>query len=170
MALQLKGDVPATVGEYEKAQQLSDNLAPRVRLAAAKAQSGDKEAAARMLAELEELSQHRYVHAYSRTLLYLSLNNREEAIRWLEQGVANHEGGLILYIKVDPFLDPLRGDPRFEALVAKVFAPKNTVPEAAQDIAMNPKNFFAKQGFVKDTINTLNERVYIVYIYYEHDH
>jgi len=27
---------------------------------------------------------------------------------------------------------------------------------------VNPKNFFAKQGFVKDTINTLNERVYIL--------
>ena len=27
--------------------------------------------------------------------------------------------------KVEPLLDPLRGDPRFEELVAKVFAPKN---------------------------------------------
>jgi TolB-like protein/class 3 adenylate cyclase/Tfp pilus assembly protein PilF len=120
-ALLLKGDVPAAIAEYEKARQLSDNLGPRVFLAVAKAQSGDKEAAARMLAELEELSRHRYVDAFLRALLNLSLNNREEAIRWLEQGVANHEVHLI---KVHPFLDPLRGDPRFEALVQKVVGPK----------------------------------------------
>ena len=121
MALQLKGDVPVAIAEYEKAQQLSDDLAPRRMLAVAKAQSGDKEAAARMLAELAELSRYRYVDAWSRVLLNLSLKNREEAIRWLEQGVANHEVHLI---KVHPLLDPLRGDPRFEALVQKVVGPK----------------------------------------------
>jgi class 3 adenylate cyclase len=63
---------------------------------------------------------NRYVSAYSRALLYLSLNNPEEAIQWLEQGVANHEGRPLTWIKVDPLLDPLRGDPRFEALVQKV--------------------------------------------------
>ncbi len=124
VALLLKGEVPAAIAEYEKAQQLSDNLPPRYLLAVAKAQSGDKEAAVRMLAELEELSRYRFVSAWSRALLDLSLNNREEAIRWLEQGVANHEGGQIPNIKVNPVLDPLRGDPRFEALVEKVI-PRN---------------------------------------------
>jgi len=124
VALQLKGDVPAAVAEYEKAQQLSDDLAPRRQLAVAKAQLGDKEASVRMLAELEELSRYRYVSAWSRALLNLSLNNREEAIRWLEQGVANHEGAPITLIKGHPLLDPLRGDPRFEALVQKVVGPK----------------------------------------------
>jgi TolB-like protein/Flp pilus assembly protein TadD len=121
VALQLTGDVQAAIAEYEKAQQLSDDLAPRVELALAKAQLGDKEAAVRMLAELEELSQHRYVNAFWRTLLYLSLNNHEEAIRWLEQAVANHE---VTRLKVHPVYDPLRGDPRFEALVQKVVGPK----------------------------------------------
>jgi TolB-like protein/Flp pilus assembly protein TadD len=121
VALQLKGDVQAAIAQYEKAQQLSDDLAPRVELALAKAQLGDKEAAVRMLAELEELSQHRYVNAFWRTLLYLSLNNHEEAIRWLEQAVANHE---VSRLKVHPVYDPLRGDPRFEALVQKVVGPE----------------------------------------------
>jgi TolB-like protein/Flp pilus assembly protein TadD len=121
VALQLTGDVQAAITEYEKAQQLSDDLAPRVELALAKAQLGDKEAAVRMLAELEELSQHRYVNAFWRTLLYLSLNNHDEAIRWLEQAVANHE---VTRLKVHPVYDPLRGDPRFEALVQKVVGPK----------------------------------------------
>src|SRR6516225_111297 len=126
IALQLNGDVPAAIAEYTKAQQLSDDLFVKVLLAAAKAQSGDKDAAMQMLAELEELSQHRYVHAYWRTLLYLSLGNPDEAIRWLEQAIADHEGLIIALIKVDPLLDTLRGDPRFEGLVQKILAPKGS--------------------------------------------
>jgi TolB-like protein/Tfp pilus assembly protein PilF/class 3 adenylate cyclase len=120
MALQLKGDVPTAIAEYTKAQQLSDDLRIHVLLANIKAQSGDKDAAKQMLAELQELSRHRYVRSYWRALLYLSLGKRDEAIRWLEKGVADHEGLEIAWIKVDPLLDPLRGDPRFEALVQKV--------------------------------------------------
>jgi len=85
-----------------------------------KAQSGDKDAAVRLLAELEELSRHRNVRASWRVLLYLSLGNRDEAVRWLEQAVVDHDGLSITLIKVDPLFDPLRGDPRFEALVQKV--------------------------------------------------
>jgi TolB-like protein/Tfp pilus assembly protein PilF/class 3 adenylate cyclase len=124
MVLQLKGDVPTAIAEYAKAQQLSDDLRIQVLLANIKALSGDKEAAVRMLAELEELSRHRYVRSYWRALLYLSLGKRDEAIRWLEKGVADHEGLEIVWIKVDPLLDPLRGDPRFEALVQKVVGAK----------------------------------------------
>jgi TolB-like protein/Tfp pilus assembly protein PilF/tRNA A-37 threonylcarbamoyl transferase component Bud32 len=120
IALQLKGDVPAAIAEYTKAQQLSDDLFVPLLLAAAKAQSGDKDAAIQMLAELEELSQHRYVISCWRTLLYLSLGNRDEAVRWLEQAIADHDSLTVSLIKVDPMLDPLRGDPRFEALVQKV--------------------------------------------------
>jgi len=112
--------------------RLQADLRARVPLAAAKAQSGNKEAAVQMLAELEELAQHGHVHAYWRTILYLSLGNRDEAIRWLEQGVADHEGLDIAWIKVDPLLDPLRGDPRFEELVQRVLAPKNSRTEAAE--------------------------------------
>jgi hypothetical protein len=47
----------------------------------------------------------------------------------LEQSAADHEDIDITFIKVDPLLDPLRGDPRFEALVQKVVAPQK--PEVA---------------------------------------
>jgi TolB-like protein/Tfp pilus assembly protein PilF len=122
MALQLKGDLPAAIAEYTQAQQLSDDLFVSVLLASAKARSGDKDAAVRLLAELEELSQHRYVSSHWRAFLYLSLGNRDEAVRWLEQ--AAHDGLSMTTIKVDPWLDPLRGDPRFEVLVRKVVGPK----------------------------------------------
>jgi TolB-like protein/class 3 adenylate cyclase/Tfp pilus assembly protein PilF len=124
-ALEHKGDLSAAIIEDTRAQQLSDDLRARVPLAAAKAQSGDKEASVQMLAELEELARHGNVRAFWRTLLYLSLGNRDDAIRWLEQGIADHEGLDIVYIKVDPLFDTLRGDPRFEALVQEVVRAKH---------------------------------------------
>jgi len=124
IALQAKGDLSGAIAEYEKAKQLSDNPAVATFWAQAKAHTGDKDAARRMLSELDQISQHREVPSYLRALLYLSLNNKDEALRWLEQGYEERDGSNICWINVDPLLDPLRGDPRFEALVKKVIAPK----------------------------------------------
>jgi TolB-like protein/lipoprotein NlpI len=125
IVLQATGDLPGAIAEYEKAKQLSDDPFMSVNLAQAKAFAGDKEAARRMLSDLDELSKHHEVVGYWRALLYLSLNNKEEALRWLEQGFEERDGSNIAWIKVDPLLNSLHGDPRFEALVQKVIAPKN---------------------------------------------
>src|SRR5438552_3691109 len=124
IALQAKGDLSGAIAEYEKAKQLSDNPAVVTFWAQAKAHTGDKDAARRMLSELDEISKHREVLSYLRALLYLSLNNKDEALRWLEQSYDERDGSNICWINVDPLLDPLHGDPRFEALVQKVIAPK----------------------------------------------
>jgi TolB-like protein/Flp pilus assembly protein TadD len=124
IALQAKGDLPGAIAEYEKAKQLGDNATVSTFYAAAKAQAGDKDAARRMLSELDEISRHSEVVGYLRALLYLSLNNKDEALRWLEQGVKERDGSNICWINVDPLLDPLHGDQRFEALVQKVINPK----------------------------------------------
>jgi len=122
-ALQFKGDLPGAIAEYTKAQELGGDPRSRVLLAAAKAQSGDKDAAVRMLAELEEASRNREIPGAQRAVLYLSLGNRSEAIRCLEQSVADHDSQDVAWIKVYPRWDPLRGDPRFEALVQRVVGP-----------------------------------------------
>lgn len=125
IALQVKGGLSGAIAEYEKATELSsNNLLVLTACAAAKAQAGDKDAARRMLSELDEISKQREVVGYFRALLYLSLNNKDEAVRWLEQGYQERDGSNICWIKVDPLLDSLHGDPRFEALVQKVIAPK----------------------------------------------
>src|SRR2546430_882922 len=124
IVLQLTGDLSGAIAEYEKAKQLGDNTLVSTLYAAAKAHAGDKDAAMRMLSDLDKISQHREVVGYLRALLYLSLDNKDEALRWLEQGFEERDGSNISWIKVDPLLDSLRGDPRFEALVQKVVAPK----------------------------------------------
>ncbi len=122
--LQVSGDLSGAIAEYEKAKQVGDNPLVSTLCAAAKAQAGDKDAALRMLSELDKISQHREVLGYWRALLYLSLNKKEEALRWLEQSFEERDGSNINWIKVDPLLASLHGDPRFEALVQKVVAPK----------------------------------------------
>ena len=124
IALQAKGDLSGAISEYEKAKQLSDNTFVSTLCAQAKAHAGDKDAALRMLSDLDKISQSREVLGYYRALLYLSLNNRDEALHWLEQGLKERDGADISWINVDPLLDSLHGDPRFEALVQKVIAPK----------------------------------------------
>ena len=124
IALQAKGDLSGAISEYEKAKQLGDNTLVSTLCAAAKAQAGDKDAARRMLGELDKISKHREVLGYLRAVLYLSLNNKDEALHWLEQGYAERDGSNICTIKVDPLLASLHGDPRFEALVQKVIGEK----------------------------------------------
>src|SRR5438067_2361463 len=89
IALQAKGDLSGAIAEYEKAKQLGENTLVSTLCAAAKAQAGDKDAALRMLSDLDKMSQQREVVGYLRALLYLGLNNKDEALRWLEQDYRN---------------------------------------------------------------------------------
>ena len=122
--LQLKGDLPGAITEFERATQLTDDPFTLALLGSAKAYAGDKKAALQILGNLDKTSQHREVPAYSRALIYLGLNNKGEALRFLEQSFAERDGSNIGWIKTDPLLDSLHGDPRFEALVQKVVRPK----------------------------------------------
>jgi len=121
VALQLKGDLPGAIREFEKSRQLSDDSFTVALLGAAKAYAGDRGAAQEALKDLE---QRRDVDTYSLAILHLSLGNKEEALRALERTVEVHDGIIVCWIKVDPLLDALRGEPRFEALVQKVIVPK----------------------------------------------
>src|SRR5438132_12557718 len=122
--LQVTGDLSGAIAEYEKAKQLNDNAYVSTLWAVAKAHAGDQDAARRMLSEFDKISQQHEVVGYLRALLYLSLNKKDEALRWLEQGYEERDGSNISTIKVDPLLNSLHGDPRFEALVQKVIALK----------------------------------------------
>jgi serine/threonine-protein kinase len=52
-------------------------------------------------------------------MIYIGLGNTERALDWAEAGIPERRGWLA-YLNVHPVMDPLRGHPRFEALVAKM--------------------------------------------------
>jgi TolB-like protein/Flp pilus assembly protein TadD len=118
-ALECVGDLPGAIAEYEKSTELDDDPLPLGLLAAAKAKAGDRAAALSILNWLEEIAKHRYVPDYSFTLTYLALGENDKAVRWLESSYAKHQPDLN-WIRVDPDLRPLHGDPRFEALAEKI--------------------------------------------------
>jgi TolB-like protein/Flp pilus assembly protein TadD len=125
MALQLRGELSEAIAEYRKAVELNDDPYVLALLGQAYARAGQREEAQKILARLSEEAKSRYVHAYSFALMYLALGDKERAIDEMERAYRERADIDIGYIKVDPMLDDLRGDPRFEELVAKVFAPKN---------------------------------------------
>ncbi len=119
-ALEMKGARDTAIAEYQKARALNDDPSVLGLLAHAYAFSDNKIEAEKILDQLKELSQERYVSAYSFALVYLGLGDKEDALRWLEKSYQDRAGSDIGYIRVDPLLDPLRGDPRFEALAEKI--------------------------------------------------
>jgi TolB-like protein/tetratricopeptide (TPR) repeat protein len=118
--LDAKGARDAAIVECEKARVLNDDPSVLGVLARAHGLSGNKMEAEKILDHLKELSKERYVSAYSFALVYLGLGDKPEALRWLEQSYQDRAGSDIGFIRVDPLLDPLRGDPRFEALAEKI--------------------------------------------------
>lgn len=61
----------------------------------------------------------RGVGGYEIALVYAGLGEKSKAFTWLENSYKSHNEGLT-NLKIDPCLDPLRSDPRFDALVRRV--------------------------------------------------
>jgi TolB-like protein/Tfp pilus assembly protein PilF len=118
------------ITEYEKARAISEDSRILALIAHAYGLSGNKAEPAKILEQLKTRSQQRYVSGFSFCLVYLGLGDKEKALDSLEQSLRDRAGSDIAKMKVDPLLDPLRGEPRFEALVEKVLAkaPKANPP------------------------------------------
>ena len=120
LALMAKGDLPQAIEEFKKARELNDNPSMLGLLAYAYGRSGDKTEATKIRDELQSLSKQRYASAYSFALAQLGLGDKEETLRQLEKSYQDRAGETLRFIRVDPLLDPLRRDPRFEALADKI--------------------------------------------------
>ena len=81
--------------------------------------NGQRIDALRLLAELQKRRKAGYVPAGAFVNAYLGLGDNEQAFVWLEQAF-KEQSNILQFLKVHPFFDPLRADPRFADLVRRV--------------------------------------------------
>jgi TolB-like protein/DNA-binding winged helix-turn-helix (wHTH) protein len=84
--------------------------------------AGRREEARAILNELIQDSEKRYVDPGFIAFTYAGLGDRDRALGWLEEGYRRRSQWMI-YLKVTPEVDPLRSDPRFQAILRRMNFP-----------------------------------------------
>jgi len=108
----------------EAHQKLSDVVGWKWPLVRTYALAGRKDEARKMLAEL--LAKEKptgAVAGWDLGEVYAALDDKDEAFRWMEAGVREHNS-FIPWMRANPCYAPLRSDPRFEELVRRMKLPE----------------------------------------------
>ncbi|HUE83520.1 MAG TPA: tetratricopeptide repeat protein [Pyrinomonadaceae bacterium] len=87
------------------------------------AKAGRRQDAERIIERFRDIARTEYVMSYHIALIYSALGDKDKALSALEISVSERDY-LLPRIKVEPFLDPLRGDPRFDAIVRRLNFPE----------------------------------------------
>jgi TolB-like protein/DNA-binding winged helix-turn-helix (wHTH) protein len=112
-------------GMYQKAAEefLRTPEDPRAwgHLGNAYARAGNKAEAQKLLQKLIESSKQK-LGTYEAALIYAGLGDKDRAFEWLQKAYQVRDKGMT-FLKVDPTLDPLRSDPRFQDLLRRMKFP-----------------------------------------------
>jgi TolB-like protein/Flp pilus assembly protein TadD/DNA-binding XRE family transcriptional regulator len=120
MAYQQQGKIAAAAVEYQKAIQMSGNVTfTTAGLGHLYASSGRSAEARVIFDELRARAQNTYVPAYDLALVCVGLGATDEAFEWLDRAYEERCGWLT-YLKVEPRMDALRSDPRFNDLLRRL--------------------------------------------------
>jgi tetratricopeptide (TPR) repeat protein len=110
------------IGERAASTQLNSVTSFRACLGIAYARSGQREKSLALLREVKDLAKTRYVSSYWLAAHYAALGDKEAAFTELETSFQNRDF-FLNRLKVDPFMDPLRDDPRFDEMVKRLRLP-----------------------------------------------
>ena len=117
-----QGRIQDAVREYERSVSLNPSTSAIAQKGCILAKSGRKDEAIKILAELRERSSKQYVSPADIASIYSSLGQSDEAFRWLEQALQQHDTYLGDMLNVGWFKN-LHSDPRFNDLLKRVGLP-----------------------------------------------
>lgn len=120
MARLQKGEHQQAIAALERSRQFFDGLPELVlELAYTNAVAGKRNEARGMLSRLMREQNPGYIPALWVARLYAALGEKGEAFQWLQRAYEERSPQLP-FLKVDPRLDTLRSDPRFQDLLRRI--------------------------------------------------
>jgi DNA-binding winged helix-turn-helix (wHTH) protein/TolB-like protein/Flp pilus assembly protein TadD len=118
LAYEQKRMYPEAIADFQKGVKLSGSPLMLALLGHAYAASGQREAAQKVLNELNDLQGRRYVSPYTIAAIYAGLGEKDQAFKWLDKAEEVRDIWL-MNLKVDPVFTALRSDPRFPDLLVR---------------------------------------------------
>ncbi|MGQ9673730.1 MAG: adenylate/guanylate cyclase domain-containing protein [Candidatus Aminicenantales bacterium] len=117
----LTGKFDKAIAAFDRALALSDSNMAYIAAgkAVAYAHWGKREEAKDILAHLKALAEQKYVSPFSLAIIHAALGDKDAAFSGLEKAY-QEKSNYLVFLKVDPRLDPLRHDRRLEALQRKI--------------------------------------------------
>ena len=113
------------ISELQKVRMLNEKESLVLgALAHVYARAGQREEALKLLGELKriEAEERGFVPPFGIIWAYAGLGDKEQAFAWLETSYQEHDDRIV-WLNVDPLLEPLRPDARFQDLVRRVGLP-----------------------------------------------
>ena len=114
------GEGRDAVSAFERAHELSGGMPLTLGfLAYAYGRAGRPDDTRRLLAHAEKLATAGYVPPSTFALGYIGLDDWDAAFEWMDRAIEARDP-IIMPIKSFPFLDPVRDDARYHALLRKM--------------------------------------------------
>lgn len=146
-ALRQLGNYSEAISYAQRAVDVtSENPMYLAALAAAYADAGELEKTWEIMAQLDEIAKTRFVSEYMIALVYCALGDKDKAFEYLEKSLAARDGWMN-WLGVEPQLDILRTDPRYEDLLRRSGLLLTKTPDSANNkkpksIAVLPLKLF----------------------------
>jgi TolB-like protein/Tfp pilus assembly protein PilF len=115
-----KGDSEEAISLLEKTHAMTNSSPGSILwLAVAYAHAGRRTEAVHLIDELKLRQKTTYVSPAAFVYPYLALGDYDQAFAWLERAY-REQSNILMFLRVGPFFDPVRNDPRFKDLVRRV--------------------------------------------------